>query len=182
MQDRDPVETIEKFQGVLERCSLLSGLTTEEMHAFLRRVKFEGFSPGDEILTEGNQYHGVWIVLRGTCEVVKHGHRKDSRLAILEPGNIFGEMSFLHPVAHSASVRSVDQVETMRLMREDYDDLCRQSPSAGQKIAVNIVRVLSDRLRRMDEWTCELVEKDSDGQRHKEWQEFRSKLYTNLFE
>lgn len=182
MQDCDPEVTISKFQGVLERCSLLSGLNMLEMHAVLRRVRLEGFAPGREILTEGNQYHGVWIVLQGKCEVVKHGHRQDSRLAILEPGGVFGEMSFLHAVAHSASVRAIDPTETLRLMREQYDDLCQDSPSAAQKIAVNIVRVLSDRLRRMDEWTCDLVEKQTDGQRHKEWQDFRSKLYTNLFE
>jgi len=182
MPDRDPVETITRFQAVLERCALLNGLNHEEMYAFLQRVRFEGFTPGDGILTEGNHYHSLWIVLSGTCEVVKHGHRKDSRLAILEPGNIFGEMSFLHACPHSASVLAVDHVETMRLMREEFDDLYNDCPPAGQKLAVNIVRVLSDRLRRMDEWTCELVEKDADTERHKEWQDFRSKLYTNMFE
>lgn len=182
MQGRNPVETIARFQSVLERCSLLSGFSHEEMSAFLRRVRFEGFTAGEGILTEGNQYHGIWIVLSGTCEVIKHGQNKDSRLAILEPGHVFGEMSFLQPVAHSASVRAVDHVETMRLMAEEYEDLSSDSPSAAQKLAVNIIRVLSDRLRRMDEWTCELVERNNDSRHHMEWQDFRSKLYTNLFE
>jgi len=182
MIERDPVEIITRFQNVLERCSLLTGLNHDEMSAVLRRVRFEGFTPGDGILTEGKQYHGLWVVLSGTCEVVKHGHRTESRLAILEPGHVFGEMSFLHSVAHSASVMAVDHVETMRLMREEYDDLSSDHPSAALKLAINIIHVLSDRLRRMDEWTCELVEKGTDTQRHMEWQDFRSKLYTNLFE
>jgi hypothetical protein len=67
-------------------------------------------------------------------------------------------------------------------MREDYDELAVEAPAAARKIATNIARVLSDRLRKMDEWTCELVERDCDGRRHKEWQDFRSKLYTDLFE
>ncbi|SFJ30860.1 Crp/Fnr family transcriptional regulator [Planctomicrobium piriforme] len=182
MTQRDPIETIGKFNDVFERCTLLSGLTSEEMLAFLRRVQFEGFTSGDEILTEGNQYHGVWILLRGTCEVIKHGPKRDSRLATLEPGNVFGEMSFFHPVGHSATVRAVDHVETMRLMLDGYEQLRQDCPTAAHKIALNIIRILSDRLRRMDEWTCELVERNSDGHGYKEWQEFRSKLYTNLFE
>jgi CRP-like cAMP-binding protein len=182
MSELNIPETLSRFQPVLEKCSLVSGLSAGEMQAFLSRVRFEAFAGGDEILTEGNRYHGIWILLHGACEVVKHGARKDSRLAILEPGNVFGEMSFLHPAPHSASVRAMDQVETIRLMREDYDELAVLAPAAARKIATNIARVLSDRLRRMDEWTCELVERDCDGQRHKEWQDFRSKLYTDLFE
>lgn len=182
IQQRQPTEALQEFQAELQRCSLLNGLTGEELQAFLQRIRFEGFRPGDEILTEGNQYHGVWILLSGTCEVIKHGLHRDSRLAVLEPGNVFGEMSFLQAVPHSASVRAVDQVETMRLMRDQYDDLREHCPQAAHKIAVNIIRVLSDRLRKMDEWTCELVERECDGRRYKEWQDFRSKLYTDLFE
>lgn len=175
------MDTPNRFQPELERCTLLAGFTVPELQAFHDLVKFEAFEAGDEILTEGQKYHGVWILLRGTCEVLKDGSRQTSRLATLEPASIFGEMSFLHPVPHSATVRAIDHVETLRLMREDFDHLTAMSPSAAQKLAMNIVRVLSDRLRRMDEWTCELVEKDCDGKRHQEWKEFRTKLYSDLF-
>lgn len=171
-----------QYQQELDRCALLCGLDERELLAFLERVRFEGFTPGDDVLTEGNRYHGVWILLSGTCEVIKHGPHRDSRLAILEPGSVFGEMSFLDAVPHAATVRAVDRIETLRMMREQYEDLRQSCPSAAHKIAVNMVRTLSDRLRRMDEWICELVEKDGDGRRFEEWQDFRAKLYTDLFD
>lgn len=176
------MDTLEKFQAELERCSLLSGFTTAELTAFLDRAIFESFGQGEEILTEGKLYQGIWLIVSGRCEVVKRGPQRDSRLAILEPGHVFGEMSFLQAVPHSASVRALDRVETVRLMRQQYEELRECCPSAAHRIAANIVRVLSDRLRKMDEWTCELVEKECDGRRHEEWKEFRSKLYTDLFE
>ncbi|WP_437185368.1 Crp/Fnr family transcriptional regulator [Planctomicrobium sp. SH668] len=182
MNECDPVIALNDHQSVLDKCTLLNGLTSSEMHAFLNRVQIESFQPGEEILTEGKQYQGLWIGLSGVCEVVKKGAKKDSRLALLEPGSVFGEMSFFDEVTHSASVRAVDHVETIRVLRDQYDDLCALCPSSAQKISVNIVRILADRLRRMDEWTCALVEERGDGVHHKEWQEFRSKLYTGLFE
>jgi len=182
MLPTDTAQLAETFRAALDRCALLQGLTPDEIQAVLRRVRLEGFTAGEEILTEGNQYHGIWILLSGTCEVIKQGQRRDSRLATLEPGNVFGEMSFFHVVPHSASVRAVDRVETMRLMLDDYQLLREDSPQAAHQIAVNIIHILSDRLRRMDEWTCELVERNADGHGHKEWQEFRSRLYSNLFD
>lgn len=182
MQECNISESLSKYGDVLERCPLLSGLTHEELQAALPLVIFEGFTAGEEILTEGNQYHGLWILLNGTCEVLKHGPQRDRRLALLEPGSVFGEMSFLHPVSHSATVRAVDRVETIRLMADGYEELQKEYPAAAHKIAVNIIRVVSDRLRRMDEWTAELVDRNNNGVERKEWQEFRSKLYTNLFD
>ncbi|WP_437202646.1 cyclic nucleotide-binding domain-containing protein [Planctomicrobium sp. SH664] len=170
------------YQQQIARSPLLQGFTPDELRAFTERSQMEGFTPGHEILTEGNLYQGIWVLLEGTCEVVKRGPHRDSRLAVLEPGAVFGEMSFLQASTHSASVRAVDRVETLRLMRGQYDKLVEACPSAAMKIAANLVRILSDRLRRMDEWTCELVEHECDHRRHQEWQEFRSKLYTNLYE
>lgn len=181
MPEQNP-GVLEKYCAVLERSPLMAGLTTDELKACLPYMRTEGFSAGEEILTEGNKYHGVWIILDGLCEVIKHGQNRSSRLATLEPSNIFGEMSFLHSEPHSASVRAVDHVETIRLMFESYEQLRVECPSAAHKIVVNIVRVISDRLRRMDEWTCELVERSNDRNGYHEWQEFRAKLYSNLFD
>lgn len=166
----------------IERCLLLNGFSREELDAFLSRVQPESFPAGAEILTEGKSYHGVWVLARGRCEVVKHGPHKDNRLAVLEPGNVFGEMSFLEAAPHSASVRALDNVETVRLMRDQFDELSAACPSAARKIAVNIVKVLSERLRKMDQWTCELVDQTHNNHRRQEWQDFRSKLYNGLFE
>ena len=74
-------------------------------------MQFEDFRPGEEILTEGLTYHSLWIILSGRCEVVKSSNGgKPHRLAVLEPGCVFGEMSFLDTAPHSASVRTLSDV------------------------------------------------------------------------
>ncbi len=171
-----------EFQKELDKCPILQGFTKEETLAFLERVRFEDFASGAEILTEGNQYQGLWIILNGTCEVVKKGASKLNMLAKLEPGNVFGEMSFLQSATHSASVKAVGTVQTMRLMIEDFRHLHETCHTAADKITYNIIRILSDRLRKMDQWACEYVENDKDKRKHEEWHEFRARLYTDLYE
>lgn len=182
MAQHDPREAFQRHEEVLKKCSLLRDLSCEEMLVLLQKSQFEDFGAEEEILTEGHLDHSIWVVLRGSCEVVKHGQKRDNRLALVEPGHVFGEMSFFDTVPHSASVRAVDKVETIRLSRENYAELAATHSEIAQKVAVNIVRVLSERLRRMDEWICELVERENGRQYVQEWQEFRSRLHANLFD
>lgn len=165
----------------LQRCILFQGMKPDELDAVFRLMQSEDFAAGAEILTEGLTYASLWIIVTGRCEVVKAGNgSKSNRLATLETGSVFGEMSFLETAPHSASVRALSDVSTMRLMKEGFDKLRAEHPWAADKIACNLVLILSQRLRRMDEWTCELVQSNGSENQHAEWQEFRAKLYSGL--
>ena len=99
---------------------------------------------------------------------------------ILEPGGVFGEISFFDAAPHSASVRAMSEVEVMRLTREKYDLLCEIGMGAACKIAVSTIGVVAERLRRMDAWVRDLVEQPEVAVHHKEeWKEFRAKLYAD---
>ena len=97
----------------------------------------------------------------------------------LDTGGVFGEMSFLQEAPHSANVRALSDIDTVRLSPDAFEELKRRNLAAAYGITANLVRLLSDRLRRMDTWTCELIDDTEDTQRHDEWQEFQSKLYTD---
>ena len=47
------------------------------------------------------------------------------------------------------------------------------------QISFNIAAVLAERLRRMDSWVCELMNRPEEAERRDEWQDFRSAVYTN---
>ncbi len=170
------------FRDLFRGCTLLGDLNDMEISKFLSLSIREDFAAGQEILEEDKVYQGLWIILAGECEVLKPGAGGGSRLATLGPGNVFGEMSFLQAAPHSASVKAINHVQTLRLMRDKYDQLKECCPEAAYKIAANIVRILSERLRKMDEWTCRLVVGHADHRKHQEWHDFRAKLYSGLFE
>ncbi|MBT5020265.1 MAG: cyclic nucleotide-binding domain-containing protein [Planctomicrobium sp.] len=173
---------MEEYRGELKECKILENLEPSEIDILGDYVGFRGFSDGDEILTEGLQYQGLWLILRGKCDVLKDCGDTKGNLAQLEPGSLFGEMSFFETVPHSATVRAIEDTETVCMSREEFDKLQVSHPGISHKIVINIVKLISDRLRQMDSWTCRLVESEENSQKHQEWHDFRARLYSNLFD
>lgn len=173
-----PAETSEEWA---RKCPLFWNMTESEVGEVRRRLTPEVYPKGNVILREGKSFQVLWIIVKGECEVFKMVKPDvEQRLTILDPGSVFGEMSFFQPAPHSASVRAVTEVEVMRLARKEFEELETVSPPVVQKMLANTVRVLADRLRRMDDWTCELFERPDGPETHrKEWRDFRSKLYTD---
>ena len=159
-------------------CPIFNGMTLDERGQVFERLEHVSFSEGETILREGNSTQNLWIIVRGRCQVVKAIKTGDRELAVLESCAIFGEMSFFNPAPHSASVRAMTHVESMRLSRESYDELRQSGSTAATKIAVNTVIVLAERLQQMDEFTGRLVDQLDVSGHKKEWWDFRSKLYS----
>ena len=161
---------------------VFSGLTQKELELLAQRVSFDTVPRTLTILEHGNEVQALWILARGQCEVFRpDANGKEQRLATLETGSVFGEMSFFDPAPHSASVRAISDVDVIWLTRRAFDDLEDSAPALTQKIATNTGRILSQRLRMMDDWICELLQRSESSEEHRqEWQSFRSKLYTEF--
>ena len=168
------------FEADLAECPILQGMTSDERQAVLVLVEQETYPQGETILREGRSIQILWIIVRGECEVIKSTNSGDEQqLAILKPQAVFGEMSFFHYAPHSASVRTLTEVEVLRLSRERYDQLLLAGSTAASKIAFNTVKILSDRVRKMDDWMRDLVAKPEAVQHQQEWLNFRAKLYSD---
>lgn len=149
----------------------------ERIAETLTRMKFD---PDATILHEGKSIQALWIILEGECVVTRTASNgAPMTLAELQSGDVFGEMSFVRTAPHSASIQATTAVTVCTFTREDFLTLARERPAAAFRISANIASVLAERLRRMDTWICELVERP-DGESHRdEWQKFRSAVYTS---
>lgn len=164
----------------LASCPLLAGMTAEERQQVLDLMEHLDYPANETILREGKTVQFLWILARGRCRVMKSMKSGgDQELAVLEPGAVFGEMSFIHPGPHSASICTLTDVEVLRLSRRQFEELEQTGSKAASKIVLNTASVLVERLRQMDEWVCGLIERPgADGYRE-EWKEFRAKLYSD---
>jgi CRP-like cAMP-binding protein len=163
----------------LNGCPILRGLTESERRQVGELLERHTYSAGETIICEGKTTRILWILAGGRCEVVKTmKHGGEQQLAVLEPGAIFGEMSFFSPAPHSASVRALSDVEVLLLPREEYDRIEHGGSKVAYKLMLNAGKVLAERLRRMDEWTCELIDRPDVANHRDEWREFQSKLYS----
>jgi CRP/FNR family cyclic AMP-dependent transcriptional regulator len=161
-------------------CPIFQGFSVEEYEQVLALLSQESYPKGHVIIDEGKSQQDLWIIVQGSCEVVKMNKSKSQqRLATIEAGAVFGEMSFFQKAPHSATVRALTAVKVLRLTRENFEALQSRSPASAYKIAMSILAVMAQRIRRMDDWICDFIERPEGANHREEWHDFRSKLYAD---
>jgi CRP/FNR family transcriptional regulator, cyclic AMP receptor protein len=161
---------------------IFAGLNPSECRQLADIATVQPFVPGEILVEQGGMSRTFWILLEGTCEVIRQVDETRPRdeaivLAVLAPFTHFGEMSFFRPAPHSASVRAQTRGQAMRIERVDYDDLIRDGVWGAYKLAYNVTQTLADRLRRMDEWISELMAHRPPAECEPEWNKFRERLF-----
>jgi len=147
----------------------------EELLSLADRVEAR---PGEKLITQGEQKQNLWFILEGSCEVSR---RTDSgcqlKLAELGPMTHFGEMSFFHAAENSADVVAVTDMKLLKLARKDFDKLCAAGYPVAQKLVLNCLRTLAERLRKTDQWITELVCQEDHKPTPSEWTAFRELIF-----
>jgi CRP-like cAMP-binding protein len=101
------------------------------------------FNAGYAILTEGQDGRSMYIVVSGRVSV----HLKGQEVAQFKPGDCFGEMSVFDTAPRSASVTSLTPCTCLVLNQQQLYDAIDETPG----IAVNIIRLLSRRIRELNQ-------------------------------
>ncbi len=129
---------------------LMQRLSDQQLERFAEVGDVETFEPHESIVTEGSLGDSIYLILSGTTEVLKAG-TGGRRLATLEPGEFFGEMSLVEAASRSASVVSTEHVEVFRLPNQAMHLLAIEDPKGMNTMMVAIIRTLSERLRKMND-------------------------------
>ncbi|HEX6766684.1 MAG TPA: cyclic nucleotide-binding domain-containing protein, partial [Polyangiaceae bacterium] len=113
---------------------------------------------GEVIFREGDEANAMYVVLNGEMEVTKQSRNGvDARVAMLGPGDWFGEMSIVDIQPRSATVRSVAPSRLVRISAADLDSLYRHDVRSYAIVVLNLARELSRRLRVADGILADLI-------------------------
>lgn len=102
------------------------------------------------IFTQGQEGRSLYILVSGRVQV----HVGDRELARLDKGACFGEMSVFDAEPRSASVTTIEACECLMLTQQQLYEAIEETPG----IAVNIIRLLSRRIREQNIKINELQE------------------------
>ena len=111
------------------------------------RHRLRQFSPGEVIFHEGDIGNEMYIIQEGQIEILRLGSRGPRRLALLERGDFFGEMSILDELPRTATAAAVTDARLVEINGATFDEMLRANP----EIAIRIMRKLSLRVRQADE-------------------------------
>lgn len=163
----------------LTSLQIFRGLDDDAASSICSHLETQSFATNEEILREGDDTQALWIILSGECIVSRSGETDERILAVLNAGDVFGEMSFVRTAPHSASITAASPVKVCSYDRKHFLKLTEEQPQAAYRVTANIAAVLAERLRRMDTWICDLFESSSAPEQRDEWQHFRAAVYTN---
>lgn len=142
----------------LRRVGLFGAVSDEAMHFLAQKLVVLQPDPGHVVFREGDPARDMFVVMSGEAEVLKRSQSGiDARVALLGPGDWFGEMSVLDVQSRSATVRVLAPARILRISAADLDALYRHDLKAYAIIVLNIARELSRRLRVADGLLADFV-------------------------
>jgi hypothetical protein len=101
---------------------------------------------GHLITREGIGQREMFVILEGACEVEGSGRR----LALLEKGDLFGEIAFFSEKGErTATVRALSDCRLLVLRQKFLDGLSRSDPEAAYRILLNVSRIMAERMGAM---------------------------------
>ena len=107
-------------------------------------ITFEkSFAAGEEIIHEGDVGEELFILVEGTCEVSNSG----VKIAKLDVGSSFGELSLVDSQPRSATVRALEPSRVLVIRANDFERLTL-SGALAVKLLWNVTHELSERLRK----------------------------------
>ncbi len=115
----------------------------DEFLVRLASIMNEVSYPSDKIIfAQGQEGRSLYIVAAGRVRV----HLVDQDLAVLGKGGYFGEMSLFDAEPRSASVTAISDCDCLVLTQQQLYEAIDETPD----IAVNIIRLLSQRIRKQN--------------------------------
>lgn len=132
---------------LLERHPLLNKLAPEQLARVAKSGEVESYNPNEQIVVDGSLGDALFLILSGQVAV----HRGAQTFATLSAGDFFGEMSLVEPAPRSATVTSMSATFVFRLPHDALRSLISEDPSVASILLVQVVRTLSERLRRANQ-------------------------------
>jgi len=135
------------------------GKDLDEQRQNLDREFGISFEPREIICEEGEAGKHLYIIQAGQVEVYRMILDKKKVLAILGPGDVFGEMSIFFSQPRSATVSAMTRVRAYAFDRPAFEQLVRENYG----IAVKMIRMLAQRLQEADVQIENLLYRDNDS-------------------
>ena len=146
--------------GILRAIPLLAALTDADLELIYKLAAVKSYRRGDVIFFEDDPGDALHVVLEGIVRIYRLADDgREKTLAYLNEGEFFGEMAILDGGARSAVAQAIDATRTLALYRKDFTALLADHPH----ISLEIIKVLSRRLRQTNAQLMDVVFRDARG-------------------
>lgn len=145
---REPEEqrrSEEQQAGIyLKQVPLFAAIPEKDLKRLAANLHAKTFAAGEHLVRQGDEGGSFYIIKQGKVEVlVADPEGRQTKVAELETGKFFGEMSLLTGEKRSASIRAVGDVEVLAVEKKDISPILTANP----KIAESLSKMIEQRQR-----------------------------------
>jgi cAMP-dependent protein kinase regulator len=135
IEEEQPTATEEEQPAAIEEeqpteltSSLFRSLSNEEINALTAEAHHLSFGPGETVIKEGDVGNSIYVIKKGKALVSATLGGKTIQLALLESGDIFGEVAYLTGRPRTASVSTEGELEVMEIGNPALKDAIEKNP------------------------------------------------------
>ena len=145
---------------VLKKAPLFAGLEDEAASALSAAMGTLKLNRGQVLFHEGDAEDRLYVVVSGKIKLGRSGSAgRENLLAVLGPGQMFGELSVFDPGPRSTTATAVTACELRTLEHEELTGWLTGRP----EVVLGLLGQLAARLRRANDVVADLVFSDVPG-------------------
>ena len=131
----------ERLAGdALRMCGLFTAADDDAIESLVRVLRVRRFRRGETIFHQGDPGDALFVVATGSVKVVLPSDEgaEPAIVAILGPGEFFGELAILDGAPHSATIVAVEATETLVLHRDAFLSLIDTDPGLRRALLASL--------------------------------------------
>ena len=148
------------MDDVLRRTPLFATLDQDAAQSLRTSMNEIELARGDLLFHEGDPGDSLYVVLRGKIKLGRtSGDGRENLVAVLGPGEMFGELSLFDPGPRSAGATALVDSTLLGLSSDELTPWLATRPD----VARALLRAIARRLRRTNDSMSDLVFSDVPG-------------------
>jgi len=147
-------------EDTLSRTDLFAGADPESLQSVAAVSNERSLVRGDVLFAEGEEPDALYVVLRGRIAIANQSFdKRESVYALMEPGDLFGELGLLDNLPRSAMARALEPSAVLEVPYGPVMTILRSNPD----LLWGVAKLLAGRIRSMDEALADSVFLDVTG-------------------
>ena len=137
-----PTSELQSIVELWKDTPLFENIPTWHVQFLSKKMHVRSFTTGEKIFQFGSQGAGALMVLEGSVRIMAN----KTELALLEPGDFFGEMALAEPEQRTADAYSVTHTRLVYFLKQDLEEWIEYEPRLGARFMMNLSATLAKRL------------------------------------
>jgi CRP-like cAMP-binding protein len=139
---------------------VLSGVSPADVEQLVAVSRRRRWAKGQVVFHDHDEADALHLVASGRFAVrVEASPRTSVLLAVIGPGDAFGELALVSGGRRGATVQAIADGETLALHRDAFEALRRQRPAVDRALAV----LLAERISRLNQLLVEAYHLEADA-------------------